>query len=54
MAAFFDSSIKRALPDLGVKPQFSTAPLRDVLNWQPRPIQQSIIDTAESLIQLEG
>lgn len=49
--ALFDGSVRRALPTLGRRTEVSSARLRSTLDWQPRPVDKSILDTAESLIQ---
>ena len=50
--ALFDGSIKQILPDLGHPRHVSNAKARRVLGWSPRSYDETIVDTAESLIQL--
>ena len=40
------------VPDLGVAREASSAKASQVLGWQPRPIEQTILDTANSLAEL--
>lgn len=51
-AALYDKSLKRVVPEIGKRYKLTSARLRDTLGWRPRPVEQSIIDTAESLIEL--
>ncbi len=51
LAAIFDSSLKRVVPEIGLRAEVSSALLRNTLNWRPRPVEESIVDTAESLIK---
>lgn len=48
--ALFDPALKRVTPSLGKRTDASSERLRSTLGWQPRPVEASIIDTAESLI----
>jgi dihydroflavonol-4-reductase len=51
-AAARDSpDLKDPLRLLGQRPTISNAKAREKLGWRPRPIQESIVDTAESLIR---
>lgn len=52
VAALFDGSIKLILPDLGHPRHVSNAKARRVLGWTPRSYDETIVDTAESLVQL--
>ncbi|MBB2940913.1 dihydroflavonol-4-reductase [Actinoplanes lutulentus] len=40
------------VPDLGVVREASSAKARDVLGWKPRPIEETVLDTATSLAAL--
>ncbi len=51
LAAVFDGSLKRVIPELGLRAKVSTSLLRNTLGWRPRPVEDSIVDTAESLIK---
>lgn len=48
--ARFDRALAFIVPSLGKKLGYSNKQLKTVLNWKPRPMEQSIIDTAQSLI----
>lgn len=49
--ALFDDSVKRVVPTLGKRTEVSSERLRSELDWRPRPVDDSIVDTAESLIE---
>ncbi|UCC50584.1 MAG: hypothetical protein JSV68_15910 [Anaerolineaceae bacterium] len=49
--ALFDGTLKRVTPTLGQRLELSSERLRSTLDWQPRPVEESIVDTAESLIE---
>jgi nucleoside-diphosphate-sugar epimerase len=49
--ALFDGTLRRVVPTLGQKIELSSERLRNTLDWQPRPVEESIVDTAESLIE---
>jgi nucleoside-diphosphate-sugar epimerase len=46
--AVFDSSVRSFTGDLGKRIEFSSGRARD-LGWSPRPVEDSIVDTARSL-----
>lgn len=48
--AMFDKSLRRVTPGLGRKGSFSSAKAQRVLGWVPRPVEESIVECAESLI----
>ncbi len=52
IVALFDGSVKLLLPDLGRPRHVSNAKARRVLGWTPRSYDKTIVDTAQSLIQL--
>ena len=47
----FDPSIRTIVGDLGQSPTFSNERARSELGWEPRPIEDSIAETAQSLIE---
>lgn len=49
--ALFDPSLRSIVGDLGNRPEYSSALPREQLGWSPRPVEDSIVDTAESLIE---
>lgn len=51
LMALFSPQAKATLPQLGVVRRSTSAKARNLLGWQPRPYEQTITDTAESLIR---
>ena len=51
--ALFDKEAKLALDRLGKKYTLHSNNARNILNWKPRPIENTIIDTAKQLRQLK-
>jgi dihydroflavonol-4-reductase len=49
--ALFDGGIRSVVAGLGKKQEVSSAKARSTLGWSPRPIEDTIAETAESLIQ---
>jgi dihydroflavonol-4-reductase len=47
----FDPSVRTIVGDLGQAPIYSAEKARTVLGWKPRPIEDSITDTAGSLLE---
>jgi dihydroflavonol-4-reductase len=52
IAALFDPLARAVVNELGSVRQLDASHAREVLGWVPRPAQQSIVDTARSLIDL--
>jgi dihydroflavonol-4-reductase len=52
LASLSDRRVKGILPELGKTKNATSAKAQRVLGWQPRSREESIVDTAESLIQL--
>ena len=48
--ALFDKSVKPIVPDLGVRTYMSSERARTELGWEPRPIEDAVIDCARSLL----
>lgn len=48
--AIFDDGVRMFISDLGKEIQFSNQRIKQVLNWEPRPLEESIVDAAQSLI----
>lgn len=48
--ALFKPELKQVIPQLGVIRQASNAKAREVLGWQPRSIEETILATAQSLL----
>jgi nucleoside-diphosphate-sugar epimerase len=49
--ALFDPGVRTIVGDLGHHPEYSSARARDELGWSPRPLEDSIAETGESLIE---
>ncbi|MGO9481183.1 MAG: SDR family oxidoreductase [Candidatus Kryptoniota bacterium] len=52
LAAKFDPSVKQIAGEIGKIRNADASHARDVLGWVPRPVEETIIDTARSLIDL--
>lgn len=52
MVGLFDPAVGRIVPELGREKYFDNGAIRRDLNWQPRPMEQTITDTGESLIEM--
>ncbi|UGT62351.1 SDR family oxidoreductase [Nocardia asteroides] len=49
--ALFDRGVRLTVPNLGIREQVSAEKARTELGWSMRPVRESIVDTAESLIR---
>jgi dihydroflavonol-4-reductase len=52
LLALRDPQLKVMAPQLGVVRRSTSAKAQRLLGWKPRPIEETIVDTAESLIRL--
>ena len=52
IVALFDPTVRRVVPELGRKKHYDNAAIRQDLNWQTRPMDETITATGESLIAL--
>ena len=52
LAALRDPAVRQILPELGVRKNASGAKARRMLGWAPRPPQEAVVATAESLLRL--
>ena len=50
LVGLFDRDLGSVVPSLGRKGDFTSAKARSVLGWSPRPIQDTVLDCARSLI----
>ena len=50
LVALFDRDLKTVTPSLGRKRTFSSAKAQSMLGWKPRPMEESVLDCARSLI----
>jgi dihydroflavonol-4-reductase len=48
--SLFDGGLRSIVGDLGKAAYYSSAKARERLGWQPRPVEDSIADTGESLL----
>jgi nucleoside-diphosphate-sugar epimerase len=49
--ALFDPGIRSVVGGLGKRTDLSSEKARSTLGWTPRPVEDSITETAESLIR---
>ncbi len=52
IAALRDPAVRQILPELGRTKRISTDKARRLLGWSPRSYEESIVDTAQSLVRL--
>jgi nucleoside-diphosphate-sugar epimerase len=52
LAALRDPAVRQILPELGKKKNATSAKARFLLGWSPRPAEEAIVATAESLLRL--
>jgi hypothetical protein len=52
LAALRDPSVKQILPELGRRKNATSEKARRVLGWTPRPPEDALVATAESLLRL--
>ena len=52
--AFFDPGLRSVINGLGQRPCYSSEKAHQLLGWKPRTIEQTIVDTAQSLINQPG
>ena len=50
LAGLFDKDLGSVTPSLGHKHDYSSAKAQRILGWQPRPLEETILDCANSLI----
>lgn len=50
LASIFDRQLRFVTPSLGKKHDYSSAKAQSVLSWKRRPIEETIVDCAKSLI----
>ena len=50
LAGLFDADVRGIVPRLGQRREYSSAKAKALLGWQPRPVEDTIIDCARSLI----
>lgn len=50
LVALFDRDLKSVTPGLGRRRTFTSAKAQSVLGWKPRPMEDTLLDCARSLI----
>ena len=50
LAALFNKELRAAVPRLGQKRDFISAKAQAMLGWRPRPLEETVLDCARSLI----
>jgi nucleoside-diphosphate-sugar epimerase len=50
LAALFNKELRAAVPRLGQKRDFTSAKAQAMLGWRPRPLEDTVLDCARSLI----
>jgi len=50
LAALFNNDLRAAVPRLGQKRDFTSAKAQATLSWRPRPLEETVLDCARSLI----
>jgi nucleoside-diphosphate-sugar epimerase len=50
LIALFDKSVRMVVGNLGRRVEYDNSQIKKVLKWQARPVEQSIVDTAQSMI----
>ena len=52
--ARFDPGLRTIVGDLGKRRNLSSEKAKTTLGWSPRPIEETLVDTAESLMRVEA
>ncbi len=50
LASLFDTELTAVTPGLGKKHDYTSAKAQKLLGWRPRPMEETVLDTAKSLI----
>jgi nucleoside-diphosphate-sugar epimerase len=50
LAGLFDKDLGSVTPGLGRKHDFSSAKAQSLLGWKPRPLEETVLECARSLI----
>ena len=50
LASLFDKDLSAVTPSLGKRHDFSSAKAQSLLGWKPRSLEETVVDTARSLI----
>ena len=49
-ASIFDRDLRFVTPSLGHKHDYTSRKAQDLLGWRPRPLEETVLDTARGLI----
>jgi nucleoside-diphosphate-sugar epimerase len=52
LAAWLDPAVQQIVPELGKRKNATNEKARRVLGWSPRPNEEAVVATAESLVRL--
>jgi dihydroflavonol-4-reductase len=52
LGALFDASLRQVTPSLGKVNRATSKKAQQVLGWQPRAVEESVVDTGRSLVEL--
>jgi nucleoside-diphosphate-sugar epimerase len=52
LASLFDKDLQFVTPSLGLRRDFTSAKARELLGWRPRPLEETVLDCANSLVAL--
>ncbi len=50
LASLFDKDLGAVTPSLGLRHDYTSAKAQDLLGWRPRPIEETVLDCARSLV----
>jgi dihydroflavonol-4-reductase len=50
LAGVFDADLRSVTPGLGLKHSYSSAKAQNLLGWRPRPMEDTVLDCARSLV----
>ena len=50
LAGLFDPDLRSVTPGLGLKHDYSSAKAQSLLGWKPRPLEETVLDCARSLV----
>ena len=53
LIALFDKAVKRFIPSLGERHEFSNQHIKQILKWTPHPLEETVLDTAQSMIDFD-
>ena len=51
LAAVFDKTVRLVVNDLGRRVKISNVRIKEVLDWEPRSLEEMVVAMAESMIE---